>query len=184
MTNEQIGMILSLCGMIIIVLSYQIKNKIPLLILQTTGSTLFMISYAFSGGGIGVVLNALMLIRNFVFLFYKPRTKNQVYVLCGMLFASYITAYIVYSAVANEGIVNNLWNAFPIIAALFGTVAFANTNVNLLRAWKYGDSVCWLTYNIHIGIGALGGILCEVFTLVSLTIGIFRFREKKPKTKH
>lgn len=181
MTNEQIGMFLSLCGMAITVFSYQIKNKVPLLIFQTVGSTLFMISYAFSGGGIGVVLNILMLTRNFIFLFYKPRTKKQLYMVCGVLFASYITAYIVYSAVANEGLVNNIWNVFPIIAALFGTVAFSNTNVNMLRVWKYGDSVCWLTYNIHIGLGALGGILCEVFTLASLTIGIFRFREKKSK---
>ena len=181
MTNEQIGMIISLCGMAIIVISYQIKNKIPLLIVQTVGSTLFMISYAFSGGGIGVVLNVLMLARNFLFLFYKPSTKKQLYILCGALFASYITAYAVYTALAGEGTVNNLWNVFPIIAALFGTVAFANTNVNLLRVWKYGDSVCWLTYNIHIGLGALGGIICELCTLVSLTVGIFRFREKKPK---
>ena len=183
MTNEQIGLIISLCGMAIIVISYQVKNKIPLLIMQTSGSTLFLISYIFSGGGIGVVLNVLMLARNFLFIFYKPKTKKQLYVLCGILFLSYITAYIVYTLVANEGFVNNVWNIFPIIAALFGTVAFANTNVNMLRVWKYGDSVCWLTYNVHIGLGALGGILCELCTLVSLTVGIFRFREKAKKLK-
>ena len=174
-------MVLSLCGMGVNVFSFQVKNKIPLMILQTIGSTLFLISYVFSGGGIGIVLNVLMLIRNFIFIFYKPSTKKQLYVLCGALFASYVTAYTVYTLLANEGLANNIWNAFPIIAAFFGTISFANTNVNMLRVWKYGDSICWLTYNTHIGLGALGGILGEILNLISLTVGIFRFREKKTK---
>ena len=179
MTNEQIGMVLSLCGMVINVFSYQAKRKLPLIILQTVGSTLFLISYMFSGGGIGVVLNVLMLARNFLVIFYKPKTKKQLYVFCGSLFASYTIAYVVYTVVANEGLVNNIWNVFPIIAAIFGTIAFMYTNVNMLRVWKYGDSVCWLTYNMRIGIGALGGILGEILNIISLTVGIFRFRDKK-----
>lgn len=179
MTNEQIGMVLSLCGMAVNVFSFQVKNKLPLMILQTIGSTLFLLSYVFSGGGMGIVLNVLMLIRNFIFIFYQPKTQKQLYILCGVLFASYIITYTVYTLVANEGLENNIWNAFPIIAALFGTVSFANTNVNMLRVWKYGDSICWLTYNLHIGLGVLGGIIGELLNLISLTVGIFRFREKK-----
>ena len=183
MTNEQIGMILSLCGMAVNVCSFQVKNKAPLLILQTIGVTLFLLSYAFSGGGMGVVLNVIMLARNFVFIFYKPSTRKQIYLLCSVLFLSYIATYILYTAFANEGLENNIWNAFPIIAALFGTISVANTNVNMLRVWKYGDSICWLTYNLHVGIGALGGIIGEILNLVSVTVGIIRFREKKPTEK-
>ena len=181
MTNEQIGMVLSLCGMVVNVLSYQVKHKLPLMVLQTVGSTLFLISYAFSGGGIGVVLNALMLARNFLVIFYKPKTKTQLYVFCGGLFASYIITYVAYTVVANEGLINNVWNAFPILAAIFGTIAFMYSNVNMLRVWKYGDSICWLTYNMRIGIGVLGGIIGEVLNLISLTVGIIRFRDKKQK---
>ena len=181
MTNETIGMILSLCGMAVNVVSFQVKNKIPLLILQTVGSTLFMISYVFSGGGIGIVLNVLMLARNFIFMLLADKKGKTVYITCIALCASYVATYILYTILAGETLAENIWNVFPIIAAFFGTVSFANTNVNRLRMWKYGDSICWLAYNSHIGIGALGGILGEILNLASLTIGILRFREKKEK---
>lgn len=183
MTNEQIGMILSLCGMVLTVISFQAKNKIPLLILQTIGSTLYMISYVFSGGGIAVVLNAIMLVRNFLFMYLFDRKGKTVYVSCGALCAAYVIAYIIYTLIAKETLATNLWNLLPVAAAFFGTVSFANTNVNRLRIWKYGDSVCWLTFNLHIGLGALGGILGEILNLISLTVGIIRFREKKNATE-
>ena len=180
-TNEIIGMILSLMGMTVNIVSFQVKNKIPLLIMQTAGSTLFMISYAFSGGGIAIALNVLMLIRNFLFMFLSKKRGRAIIVAVICLCVSYVITYILYTIFAKESLADNVWNIFPVIAAFFGTVSFANTNVNRLRAWKYGDSICWLTYNTHIGWGALGGILGEVLNVVSLTVGIIRFRERKTK---
>jgi len=40
-----------------------------------------------------------------------------------------------------------------------------------------------IIYNIHIGWGALGGIIGELLNLVSLTIGIIRYRERRQKDK-
>lgn len=172
-------MILSLCGMSVNIFSFQVKNKIPLLILQTVGSTLFMISYLFSGGGIGFFLNILMLTRNFVFMLLDGKRGKPVFISAILLCISYVALYITYTALAKEPLINNLFNLLPIIAAFFGTVSFANSNVNRLRMWKYGDSLCWLAYNTTIGIGALGGILGEILNLISLTVGIIRFREKR-----
>ena len=179
--NEIIGMILSLIGMTVNIISFQVKNKFPLLIMQTAGSTLFMISYMFSGAGIGIVLNVLMLIRNFLFMLLSKKRGKAVVVFVICMCISYVVSYIVYTAFAGESFADNIWNLFPIIAAFFGTISFANTNVNRLRVWKYGDSICWLTYNTHIGWGALGGILGEILNLISLTVGIIRFRERKEK---
>ena len=95
---------------------------------------------------------------------------------------AYATSYTVYTAVAGLSLADNLWNALPVIGALFGTIGtiLASKSVNLYRAWKYGDSICWLSFNIHIGLGAIGGIICEILTLISLTVGILRFKEKTP----
>lgn len=177
--NEIIGMILSLLGMAVNIISFQVKNKVPLLIMQTAGSTLFMISYAFSGGGIAIALNVLMLIRNFLFMFLSKKRGRAIIIAVVCLCLSYVITYVVYTVLAKESLQDNIWNIFPVIAAFFGTISFANSNVNRLRAWKYGDSISWLTYNTHIGWGALGGILGEILNLVSLTVGIIRFRDRK-----
>ena len=71
----------------------------------------------------------------------------------------------------------NLWNLCPIIGAFFGTVALVQGDVNSLRKWKYGDSISWLAFNIHIGIGAMGGIIGEILNILSLTIGVIRYQK-------
>ena len=107
------------------------------------------------------------------------RKLERVTAICLMI--TYAAAYAVYTAVAGLSLADNLWNSLPVIGALFGTIGtlFASKSVNLYRAWKYGDSVCWLSFNINIGLGAIGGIICEILTLISLTVGIFRFKENK-----
>ena len=177
--NEIIGMILSLLGMAVNIISFQVKNKVPLLILQTVGSLLFMISYVFSGGGMAIALNVLMLIRNFIFMSLSKKRGRVIVIAVIGLCISYVVTYAVYTAIAKEPLWDNVWNFFPVLAAFFGTISFANSNVNRLRVWKYGDSISWLIYNTHIGWGALGGILGEILNLVSLTVGIIRFRDRK-----
>ena len=71
---------------------------------------------------------------------------------------AYATSYTVYTAVAGLSLADNLWNALPVIGALFGTIGtlLASKSVNLYRAWKY---VSWLSFNIHIALGAIDAIL-------------------------
>ena len=178
-TNEIIGMTLSLMGMTVNIISFQVKNKVPLLILQTVGSMLFMISYVFSDGGMAIALNVLMLIRNFLFMYLSKKRGKVIVIAVIVLCISYVITYAIYTVVAKESLWDNVWNFFPVLAAFFGTISFANSNVNRLRIWKYGDSISWLIYNSHIGWGALGGILGEILNLISLTVGIIRYREKK-----
>lgn len=180
-TNETIAMIISIIAMVFIVVSFQIKNKIPLFVVQIIGMLLFMVSYFFNASGIGVIINLINLIRNVVYIFIKESNRNLERVTCICLMVAYVSSYAIYTAACGLSLADNLWNSLPVIGALFGTIGtlLASKSVNLYRAWKYGDSICWLTFNIHIGLGAIGGILCEIFTLVSLTVGILRFREKK-----
>ena len=181
MTNETIGMIISIIAMVFIVLSFQIKNKVPLFVVQIIGMLLFMVSYIFNASGIGAIINAINLTRNVIYIFIKQDSRKLQRITCVCLMVAYVASYAIYTSVAGLPLVTNLWNVLPVVGALFGTIGtlVASKSVNLYRAWKYGDSVCWLTFNIQIGLGAIGGILCEIFTLISLTVGILRFREKK-----
>lgn len=177
MTNEQIGMLLSILGMIVTILSFQAKGKIGLLIMQTIGTALYLSSYVFSDGGIAVILNFIYLARNFIFMALNGDRKRARYITCIALCSCYAISYAVYTALAGKPLTDNLWNLLPIIGAFFGTIALVQTNVNRLRTWKYGDCISWLAFNAHIGIGALGGIIGEILNIISLTVGIIRHKK-------
>ena len=177
MTDEQIAMILSICGMIVTILSFQAKGKTGLLIMQTVGTAFYLSSYVFCDGGIAVILNVIYLVRNFLFMYFKNENPKARYVTCVALCVCYAVSYGVYTAVADKSLAVNLWNLLPIVGAFFGTVALVQTNVNRLRMWKYGDSVSWLAFNVRIGLGALGGIIGEILNLISLTVGIIRYKK-------
>ena len=177
MTNEQIGMILSIGGMIVTILSFQAKRKTGLLIMQTVGTVLYLSSYVFSDGGIAVILNVIYVARNFLFMYLKDGSVKARKITCIALCTCYALSYGVYTAVAGKPLDANLWNLLPIIGAFFGTIALVQSNVNRLRTWKYGDSVSWLAFNARIGLGALGGIIGEVLNIISLTVGIIRHKK-------
>lgn len=176
MTSEQIGMILSVCGMLVTVFSFQVKKKALLLFWQTVGSTFYLVSYIFSKGGIAVILNVIFIIRNFLFMLVKENKKRAM-LLCLCLCLSYVISYICYIIFQPLSIGEKLWNLLPVIGSFFGTFAITRSNANSLRAWKSLDSVSWLTFNLRIGLGALGGILGEIFNLVSIGVAIWRFKK-------
>ena len=179
MTNQHIAMIFSILGMLVNIVSFQVKNKKPLLLLQTVGNVLFLISFVFNMSGIAVILNVIYVVRNFVYMKLDGKKGKPMYVTCAILCAAFLVAYAVYTAVAGLNLSENLWNFAPVAASIFGTLASACVDVNKYRMWKYGDSWCWFFFNARFGLGALGGIAGEVFNQISLTVGIIRYSKKK-----
>lgn len=174
-TEKIVAMVLSIAGMLVTVVSFQARKKRDLLLFQTGGTVLYLVSYFFSEGGIAVALNVVYLVRNVLFMAFHDKNKTLMRVTAACLCVCYVGIYAVYAAVVETQTSVILWYLLPVAGALFGTCAVVCKNVNALRAWKMGDSVCWLAYNIHIGLGALGGILGEVLNLISQTVGIVRF---------
>lgn len=178
MTNEHIAMIFSVLGMLINIFSFQVKNKKPLLVFQTIGNVLFLISFIFNVSAIAVIVNVIYVVRNFVYMRLDGKRGKPMYVTCAALCVAFILSYTVYILIADHSLSENLWDFVPIAASIFGTVASACIDVNKYRMWKYGDSFCWLFFNARMGLGALGGIIGEVLNQISLTVGIIRYRNK------
>lgn len=179
MTNEHIAMIFSILGMLINILSFQVKNKKPLLVFQTIGNVLFLVSFIFNVSAIAVILNVIYVIRNFLYLYFDGKKDKTMYIICGALSFVFLIAYFVYTVIAEHSLSENLWNFVPVAASIFGTIASACTDVNKYRMWKYGDSFCWLFFNARFGLGAIGGVIGEVLNQISLTVGIIRYRQKE-----
>ncbi len=184
MPNEIIGLILSICGMLVRIISYQAKKKPMMIALHGVSVVFFSLSYFFIGGGIGVMMNIFAFVQDIIFFTIGKRRGLPVYLAVTLLCAAYVAAYLVYTLVffAAEPLNTKLWNLLPIAGAFFGTVALAFSHENTLRVVKLGEVGCWLTYNIHLGIGALGGTLCSVFSILSILLALFRFRKKKQST--
>ena len=176
MTNKIIAMCISIIAMLITIASFQFKNKKHLLTMQTLGSALYLISFAFSGSGIAVLLNIIYIIRNFTVMNINTEGKKG-RIICAVLCTAYFCAFGI--TILNDGIsAETLWNILPVLGSCLGTVGFINNNPAKLRLWKMGDSFLWLGFNFYIGLGALGGIIGEVLNISSNIISIFRFKEK------
>ena len=179
MSNEYIAMIFSVLGMLVNIISFQVKNKKPLLFFQTVGNVLFLISFIFNVSAIAVILNVIYVVRNFIYMKLDGKQVKPMYITCIALCFAFIISYAVYTLVAGHTLTENLWNFVPVAASIFGTIASACFDVNKYRMWKYGDSFCWLFFNARFGLGALGGILGEILNQISLTVGIIRYSKKK-----
>ena len=178
MKREYYGTILSLIGMVLNIFAFHARKKRTLLILHTAATGFHMCSYFFSGGGMGIYLNAVFLVRSLSFLKAenKPREerKNLYYVICALC----VGAYIVFVTLHRPALSDALWSLIPVIGAFFGTYAFVHADMIALRRVKMVDSVSWLLYNGHVGVGALGGFLGEVFNIAGMIHAIYRDRRE------
>jgi hypothetical protein len=165
--HEIIGQALSVIGMILTILSFQFKTKKQILLMQTAGSTFFLISYVLLGSFAAVYLNVVFLARNMVFYFKEDKKWAQHKVWLFLLLAAVVAAGCLGFRTA--------WDIVPIVGALFGTVAAYMRNENMFRLFKLGDSPCWLLYNASIP--SIGGAVCEVFNIISITVGLIRYRK-------
>jgi hypothetical protein len=97
--------------------------------------------------------------------------------MCVLLWIAYLISYLCYVIFTPLALSEKLWNLLPVVGSFFGTFAITKSNANSLRGWKSLDSISWLAFNIRIGLGALGGIIGEIFNLASIGISILRFRK-------
>ena len=182
MTNQIWAMIFSILGMLVNIVSFQVKNKKPLLLFQTIGNVLFLVSFIFNASGIAVILNVIYVIRNFIYMKLDGKRGKPMYISCAILCCAFIVSYTLFTIFGGLELKENLWNLAPVAASIFGTIASACVDVNKYRLWKYGDSICWLTFNSRFGLGALGGILGEILNQISLTVGLIRYRKKEDES--
>lgn len=167
MPEQLAGQILSIIGMLLTILSFQLKSKKQILIMQTAGSVFFLASFILLGSLSAVYLNVIFLIRNIIFYFRadKKWARHKIWL------------YVLLIAVTVAGLLGykSLWDILPIIGSIFGTIAAYMDNENMFRLLKLGDSPCWLIFNISIPSG--GGIICETINVISIIVGLIRYRK-------
>ena len=162
-----IGQSLSVIGVIIGFISFQMKTDKQVLTLQTMVTILFTAHYILLGAFDAAVLNAVGIIRNFVYhnkdkKFYSPKVYP----------ALFAVIMVILGALSWEN-----WSSILVITGLaINTIFLACDNPQNLRKSILVSSPMVLVYNILKF--SIGGMIYESVVIVSSIIGIIRYRER------
>jgi hypothetical protein len=177
-TYEIVAQAIGIVAMAFNILSYQGKKQKTIILLQLFGGTLFAINYLMLGASVGGILNIIGAVRAIVFLF-KDKLKADKLPWFIVFIASYIMVYILSFTVFGKEVsaFNLIIEVLPVIGMVALNIGFRMKNASDVRKLALISSPSWLTYNIVIG--SWGAILCEIFTLISIFVGIFRHDKVK-----
>lgn len=162
--KEIIGHIIGLTAIVFFFISYQVRDKKKLLLVQSMASATIGIQYLLIGAYVGFALNVVCVTRNLLYI-YRDRMKRGGGWIPPLL-AVILVALSLYSW---EG-----WHSLFIMAGLIvNTLCMAYCNPQNLRKSILVSCPLIITYNAFEG--AYSGILNESISIVSAIIGIIRF---------
>ena len=175
---DMIAQVISIAAMTINILSYQQKKGKGILIMIMCGSALFSVSFFMMGAYIGGILNAVAAIRSILFL-KKDVLKTDRLFWLPIFFAVYVLAYVATFTVFHKepSTINFIIEALPVIGMVAHTLAFRIENAAHIRRFSLVSSVAWLIYNFTAG--SIGAICCEIFSMISIFIAMYRYDRKK-----
>lgn len=160
------------------ILSYQQKTRSRAIAFQLGGALLFSVNFFMLGAIVGGILNVVAAVRALVFL-NKERLKADrlpwLFGFCAVYLLSYVLTFTLFGKEATWG---NLFVEFlPVIGMTATTVSFRLSDAKAIRRYGLISSPSWLVYNIaNFSIGA---IACEVLSLGSILLGMFRLDRQK-----
>ena len=150
--------------------SYQRTQKSKIMVIQTAATALGCIQYLLIGASSGFALYVVCIIRNFAF--YYREKNNKTGLVTPVAFA---VAMAVVSCFSWEGIHSLLIT----LGLVVNTVCMGICNAKDFRKTILISSTLILVYNIFAF--SYSGILSESISLISVVIGIIRYRNIQPQ---
>ena len=179
---EIVAQAIGIVAMAFNILSYQGKKQKTVIALQLFGASLFALNYLLLGAAVGGILNILGTVRAVVFLFKEKLKADRLPWLIGF-FAAYVTVYVLNFTLFGKAVTvqNLIVEILPVIGMMALNIGFRLKNAADVRKCGLISSPSWLIYNIVVG--SWGAILCEVLTLISIVVGMFRHDKKAQKAE-
>ena len=154
------------------VIAFQCKKHKTIMIFRTANELLFAVQYAFLGAYTGVAMNVFGSLRNVVFAELVKRDKNTVPM--RFVFSAVFSGFIIYTWAGVQ-------SALSGFAKILSTFAYGSKNLILMRILILTTSSCWFIYNVIVK--SYAGCACEAFTIISLIVGIIRYKPEKDKKR-
>lgn len=175
---EIVAQVVGIVAMVFNILSYQGKKQSTVITLQLFGASLFAVNFFMLGATIGGIMNIIAAVRAIVFVNKKRLRAESIWWLIAFIIL-FLTAYVLTFTVFGKAftLINALIELLPVIAMTVSTIGFRNGSAKAIRYWGLIGSPSWLIYNIFNL--AIGAIICEVVSLISIIVGIIRYDIKK-----
>ncbi len=158
-------------GMICAFLSFQCRKNRNYFFLQSGCGLCFAIQFALLGGWSGFLCNIFAIFRGIVMARGEKARK--------WYFLAFIEAGFVLSTALSIAVFHEpVWIALLLFVAQGGgTLAMWTNNGKTIRLFQFfASSPIWLVHNTVYAF-SLGGILCEIFNMVSVAVSFIRFRK-------
>ena len=150
--------------------SYQRTQKSKIMVIQTVATALGCIQYLLICASSGFALNVVCIIRNFAFYYREKNNKTDL-----VTHLALAVAMAVVSCFSWEGIHSLLIT----LGLVVNTVCMGICNAKDFRKTILISSTLILVYNIFAF--SYSGILSESISLISVVIGIIRYRNIQPQ---
>lgn len=168
-------------AMLFNILSFQQKTPRRVITFQLVGSALFALNYLMLGAPVGTLLNIIGIARAIVYSNRERFRAERLFWL--ILFVSlYGVSYVLTFAVFGTPFtpINALIELLPVVGMTAVTVGFRLQNAATIRKLGLIGSPSWLIYNV-VKV-AVGGAICEIFSICSIVIGMLRY-DRRPREK-
>lgn len=177
-TNQIVAQAIGIVAMAFNILSYQGKQQKTVIALQLFGAGLFAVNYLLLGAAVGGILNLIGTVRAVVFLFKDKLKTDRVHWLVAFVL-SYLAVYVLNFTVFGKelSVKNCIIELLPVIGMTALTIGFRLKKAADIRKCGLVSSPAWLIYNVTVG--SWGAIFCEIFTLISIFVGMFRHDKAK-----
>ncbi len=179
MTPAEIaGQVISVIAMTLIILSFQFKKRSVYYIMQVSGNVFFAVSFLLLGNVAGCLMNAIGIVRGLIMLGLGEKRRTWVLWLINLMF---VGGTVFAGTVGGDG-----WACI---------VSFAAQTAGTFSLWYGSDravrwvqlciiSPLWITNNTFFTVPpAIGGIICELFCMVSTVIYLVRMKVERKKSQ-
>lgn len=169
---EFIAQAVGIIAMAINIFAVQFKKPRHLFICRMLSSALWGVNFLLLGSPTGAILNIVNIIRSIFLLNPKTTTKPFLWItlvlygIAGLLTLEYTLSVLMVVQI------------FIIVAQWVDSVGMWTNNFRNIRYCQlFAISPTWLVHNILVF--SIGGIITEVFTIISTIIAMLRFRTGK-----
>ena len=175
---EIVAQAIGIVAMLFNIISFQMKTQRGVIFCQLCGGMLFTINFFMLGATVGGILNAIAVFRAVVFMFKDKFRADHILWLIGFV-VLYLTSYVLTFTVFNKDAkaIDYVLEVFPVVAMTAQSVAFRRGDAKTIRLLGLISSPSWLVYNIYYV--AVGAIVCEAVSIVSIIVGILRYDIKR-----
>ena len=162
-----IAQIFGAIGLILIVISFQMRRKKTLLKLQVMSCLMFVLQYICLRAPNGCVMNGIAAARNLAYSRYK---KAPTWLVALVLATVAVSAIVFYE---------NPVGLLPGVATMIYTVGFASKNMRIVRGSDVLACLFYIAYNISVG--AWMGLAATLLEMTFTIIAIIRFDIREPR---